>query len=512
MKNILAILCTAFLLASCKKDIVDTVANYTLLNPTRPDANAGTWAPILLTRPDEFACTAPIPTNSPDYVLQINEIKSYQKNITAEQKKIINYWGAGAVLRWNEIMRNLVAKHNIPPYQNEDGSYPIPQAANPLAYPTFPFSNPPYAARAYAYLSTAQYDACVAAYHYKALYNRAAPFIVDASIQTLLPKSPLPSYPSEDATVLGASVAILKLLFPGDQDFINQMADEHKLARMLSGSNTRSDLDAGEALGKMVASKFVARARGDRAGAAVGTPAIWAALEANTAATGQIPWISLETPKRPSMLPLFGKVRTFLFDSLTMVTNIRPVAPPSTSSAQFATELAEVLNFSKNLTRTQLQIAHYWADGINTYTPPGHWNYIASTAFVKQNFSEARWARNMALLNMGLMDAAVACWDAKYTYFNPRPSQVNTGIKTVTGVPNFPAYISGHSSFSGAAASILSYIIPANANTFNAMASEASISRLYAAIHYRSDCEVGLVTGKKVATYAIAKGRADGAE
>jgi hypothetical protein len=506
------IITTITQIISCKKEIVEDNETYQLLNPTRPDANAGTWRPILLTTANEFACATPIATTSPDYVLQLNEIKSFQNDISKEEKRIINYWGAGAVLRWNEIMRELVAKHNVPPYQNPDGTYPIPQATNPLAYPTFPFSNPPYAARAYAYLSAAQYDACIAAYFYKNQYNRTAPFNVDGNIQTLLPKSTLASYPSEDAVIMGVSVELLKLLFPGDQDYINQKAEEHKRARLIAGANVRSDLDAGEALGKLVATKFIARARNDRAGAAVGTPAIWAALETNTAATGQTPWISQENPKRPPMLPLFGKVKTFLFDSLTMVTSIRPSAPPSTSSPQFATELAEILNFSKNISREQMRIAHFWADGVNTFTPPGHWNYIAATDFVQQNFSEARWARNMALLNMSLMDAGVACWDAKYFYFNPRPSQINNDIKTVTGLPNFPAYISGHSTFSATAATVLGYIIPANAASYNAMAKEASESRLYAAIHYRSDCEKGFETGNKVGVYAVTRGHTDGAE
>ena len=497
---------------SCSKAITEENETYELLNPTRPDANAGTWKPVLLTAPNEFACAAPIATTSPDYILQLNEIKSFQNDLTPDKRKLVNYWGSGAVLRWNEIMRELVAKHNIPPYQNADGTYPVPQASNPLAYPTFPFSNPPYAARAYAYLSTAQYDACIAAYHYKSQFNRTAPFNVDASIQTLLPKSTLTSYPSEDGVVMGVSVELLKLLFPGDQAFINQKAEEHKRARLISGANVRSDLDAGEALGKLVAAKFIARARGDRAGAAVGSPIIWAALETNCAATGEIPWISLESPKRPPMLPMFGKVKTFLFDSLTMVTTIRPSAPPSTSSAQFQTELQEVYNYSKNLTREQMRIAHFWADGINTYTPPGHWNYIAASDFVQQHYSEARWARNMALLNMILMDAAVVCWDAKSIYFSPRPTQMNTDIKTVTGIPNFPSYISGHSTFSGAAATILGYIIPANAGKYTAQASEASMSRLYGAIHYRSDCVKGLEAGNKVGSYAVTRGHTDGAE
>jgi membrane-associated phospholipid phosphatase len=301
------------------------------------------------------------------------------------------------------------------------------------------------------------------------------------------------------------------LLFPGDQDFINKKAEEHKRARIISGANVRSDLEAGEALGRAVAQKFVTRARGDRAGAAVGTPAIWAALEQGAINKGEIPWKSLELPVRPPMLPLFGKVKTFLFDSLTAI-SLRPGPPPSTSSDQMKKELEEVYQFSKDPTRDQIQIVHYWADGVSTYTPPGHWNAIAADDFITKNFSEVRWARNLALLNMALMDAAIVCWEAKYYYFNPRPSQLNPQIKTSTGLPNFPSYISGHSTFSGSAATILGHIIPENATKYQDMAREASISRMYGAIHYRSDCEVGLVVGANVGAYAVNRAKADGAE
>lgn len=509
---LLYIIFASVVLGSCSKEQTDTSLEFPTLNPASQDLNAGTWRPILLTGPTEFTVPAPIATTSPDYVAQINEIKTWQAELTAEEKRIVKYWGAGAVLRWNEIMRELVAKHNRPPFQNEDGTYPVPNAANPLAYPTFPFANPPYAARAYAYLSAATYDALVAAWHYKAVYNRPAPYKVDGSLQVLITKSDLPSYPSEDAVVIGVSAEILKLLFPGDQDFIQQKAEEHRRARILSGANVRSDLEAGEALGKSIAGKFVTRARGDRAGAAVANQTIWTQMENDAIARGETPWISQESPIRPGMLPLFGRVRTWLFDSLTMVTTIRAPAPPSTSSPQFKSELEEIYQFSKNPSAEQIRITHFWADGIGTYTPPGHWNAIASEDFVKENYSEVRWARNMGLLNMALMDAAVTCWDSKYFYFNPRPSQMDPRIKSVAGVPNFPSYTSGHSTFSGAAATILSHIIKPKAAVYNAMALEASLSRMYGAIHYRSDCEKGLEAGIKVGDYAILRARTDGAE
>ncbi|MBL7740879.1 MAG: phosphatase PAP2 family protein [Chitinophagaceae bacterium] len=497
------------LITGCSKEVVNRTDDIPALNPANIDINAGTWRPVLLTTPTEFPVAAPIATTVPDYIIQISEIKTWQAELTSEEKRLVKYWSAGAVLRWNEILRELVAKHNLPPYQNPDGTYPVPSANNPLAYPQFPFANPPYAARAYAYISAAQYDALVAAWHYKKLYNRPAPYKVDNTLQVLIPQSDLPSYPSEDAVVAGAAAELMKLLFPGDQDFIQQKVEEHKRARLIAGANVRSDLEAGELLGKQVAQKFVARARGDRAGAAVGNQTLWTQLETDCIARGEIPWISQETPKRPPMLPLFGKVKTFLFDSLTAV-SLRPGPPPSTGSQKMKDETEEIYDFVKNPSRENIRIVHFWADGINTYTPPGHWDAVAAEDFISKNYSEVRWARNMALLNMAMMDAAIVCWDTKNFYFNPRPSQLNPAIKTLTGLPNFPSYISGHSTFSGAAATILGHLIPEKAVAYEAMAKEASLSRMYGGIHYRSDCEVGLTVGENIGNYAVQRATTDG--
>ena len=169
---------------------------------------------MILSVANEFPLAAPSATNVAVYNRELTEIKGYQATFTAEQRASIQYWSAGAVLRWNEILRELVAKRNLPPLANADGSYPIPSAGNPFGYPQFPFSNPPYAARAYAYVSVAQYDALVAAYYYKRLYNRPAPHTIDANIKPLVPATNLPSYPSEDAVVAAVSVEMLKLLFP----------------------------------------------------------------------------------------------------------------------------------------------------------------------------------------------------------------------------------------------------------------------------------------------------------
>jgi membrane-associated phospholipid phosphatase len=113
---------------------------------------------------------------------------------------------------------------------------------------------------------------------------------------------------------------------------------------------------------------------------------------------------------------------------------------------------------------------------------------------------------------MAMHDAAVGCWEAKFFYFNPRPSQLDPGLKTWTGVPNFPAFTSGHSTFSAAAATVLSYVFPARAAEFNAYKDEAAISRLYGGIHYRADVEVGKSHGERIGGYTLRFARADGAQ
>ncbi len=112
----------------------------------------------------------------------------------------------------------------------------------------------------------------------------------------------------------------------------------------MSGAATRADVTAGEALGRQVAELFIARARGDNAGKAVGTPADWANFVTVANSQGLTPWYSLEIPKRPPMLPLFYKVKPFLFDSATVV-SLRPEPPPAVGSDKMNQDVAEVKNY-----------------------------------------------------------------------------------------------------------------------------------------------------------------------
>jgi membrane-associated phospholipid phosphatase len=207
------------------------------------------------------------------------------------------------------------------------------------------------------------------------------------------------------------------------------------------------------------------------------------------------------------MLPNYGVVSTWNFDRATLV-KLRPGPAPLPGSDQFNKELAELQALNKNQTREQARIANYWADGAGTYTPPGHWSRVAANAAHDARYSEVRMARTLALVNTTLQDAGVCCWETKFYYYTPRPQQF--GVKTSVGLPNFPSYTSGHSTFSGAAAVVLGSIFSDRADEFMAKAKEASDSRVYGMIHFRSDCEAGLVCGKNIGAYAIARGKADG--
>jgi PAP2 superfamily len=501
--------------AACKKEEVSKYADLNALVPTKVDNEAASWKAIVLTSPTEITLDAPQPTTSAAYIAELADVKQKMASLTDAERDAITYWSAGSVLRWNQIMRNLVTKYNLPPAPSADGTYPAPNAdsttANPFYYPYFPFANPPYAARAYAYVSVAQFDALLASWHYRNTYNRLAPYKTDSSITPLVATNDLPTYPCEEAVIAAAAQEMLNLLFPGDKAYIAEQANAAANYRYWAGAAVKSDIDAGIALGKGVAAKVVLRAKTDNMKTAGGNKAIWDSLELRIVTLGFTPWKSLDTPVRAPMLMSFGKVKPWLFAS-SDIANIRPAAPFATGTSEFAAQLAEVKREADASDREKMRIVHFWADGAGTATPPGHWNAVTFEQVYQAQMSEVRSARTFALLNMAQMDAAITCWEAKYHYFLPRPSQMDPSIKTLTGIPNFPAYVSGHSTFSAASATVLGHIFPAQASNYETMAEEASLSRLYGGIHYRMDCTNGITLGKKVGDFAVARGVEIGGE
>ena len=496
------------ILTACSKDLDIAVDQpYT---PASLDLGAGSWKTFILASADEIPLVVPRLITDASY---LNEIDSLKKNVipkvTNIQKEAIQYWGAGAVLRWNEIGRELAARYNQAPAANAAGIYPVPNAADPLADPRYPFANPPYTARALAYLSIAQYDALVSAWKYKLQYKRKAPYVVDATIKPLLPVSDLPAYPSEDAVVAQASFTILLAMFPGEGPFLTQKLNEAKNIRLWAGMNVGSDIRAGADLGGAVAAKVMVRAKSDGMSAS-NNQAIVPDLIAHAKSLGFItPWVSQEIPMRPPMLPNYGQVKPINMDRAALI-SIRPGIPYLEGSVEFKKDLAELEAINKNQTRAQAATANYWADGPGSYTPPGHWHRYACKSGLEAKYSEVRMARMLAYVGSALMDAGIACWETKYFYFSPRPQQFN--LKTSVGLPNFPSYTSGHSTFSFAAATVLGSFFPEKLSLFNSYAQEASDSRVFGMIHFRVDCTMGAKHGKEIGTFAVKRSQVDGAQ
>jgi hypothetical protein len=475
------------------------------------DERGGSWKTYILANGNELSATAPEDASTAAYKQEIADLKSKMAAATDTQKELARLWGGNATARWHAIARDLAAQYNSAPKARPDGTYPVPDANNPTAEPRFPFANPPYTSRALALLSVAQYDGLVSAWAQKFKFNRKAPYKNDTSIDPLIPENDLPSYPSEDAVIAAASYEVLAFLFPGEKAYLRAQADEHLQSRLWAGANVQSDLTAGEALGKAVAAKIIAYAKTDNMGKANAQVDFPKMREDATLRGITAQWHSLEKPARPPLLPFFGNVKPWNFDETTKKA-IRPAAPPAIGSPEFEANMAELRKYSKNPTREQQRITTFWADGTGSYTPPGHWNRLACEIILEKQLNEIRTARALALVSTAVQDAGISCWDIKYYYLYPRPTEVDPNITTGAGIPNFPAYTSGHSTFSSAGAEVLAYLFPDKAAEMRALAKEASESRIYGCIHYRFDCETGLVAGKKVAEYAIQRGKNDGAQ
>ena len=246
-------------------------------------------------------------------------------------------------------------------------------------------------------------------------------------------------------------------------------------------------------------------------------------------------WVPTPPAYAKALDPQWGQVTPFAINSATA---FLPAAPPSVTSAEFTAAYNQVMSLgaANSTTRTadQTQIALFWNDPGGTSTPPGHWNEIAASFSIKQHDSLARSARTFALLDIAEADAAIACWNAKFTYNFWRPvtaiqNVAATGnpnltpdpsFKSLITTPPFPSYMSGHSTFSAAAATVLSSLYGAHRSftvtsdglpgvtrsytSFVQAAQEAGMSRIYGGIHYMFDNTEGLACGQKVGSYVLA--------
>jgi len=359
-------------------------------------------------------------------------------------------------VRWNEIARTLVASHN---------------------------TNGPMAARVYGLVSVAQFAAVGAVDDADRAHGRSGPGGVE--------------HPSLRAAIARASSNVLSNLYTDAATatlLATRLAEDETA---ISGPSSKHiDVESGDAIGASVAARVNAHADAD------------GASMANCPATPPLPasqfWHDDANPPNPqAQLPCFGKVRPWLDIDITQ---FRAGPPPAFGSAEFLTGLNEVRQISDTRTPEQLATIDKWLDGNNTFTPPGHWNVIASDLIARHNLSELDAARTLALLGVAMMDTHIACWDRKYTFWESRPWMVDPLITTPRGQPHHPANPSGHACAGGAGSGVVAALFPAERDSLLAMGDEEGFTTTLAGVHYRFDVDDGLRIGRAIAAKAVALG------
>ena len=364
-----------------------------------------------------------------------------------EKGEKAKFWDALATTRWNLRATDLLQQR-------------LPAPPNAQAY----------ASRMLTYLSLAQYRAALAA---SAPSNRR-------------------THPSVSAAVARASVAVLSDFYataPGVAAALEQQLVADRSAPGWPGEKNK-DVAAGEALGLAAAEAVLAQSRGDG----------YRSLPAPTPPLGAGYW----TPSGAAIVSLWG-ARPFFLESQDLL--LAP-APPAAGSPEFQAAVDEVYAVVSSRTPEQLAIANAW----NKVAPngpftAGEWNRIADELIRSHRRKEGEAARILAYANAAAFDAQIDCFATKFTYWVPRPAQVDGRITPALlafPAPNHPSYPSGHSCISSALAAVLAGAFPSERGALDAMVEEAGMSRIYAGIHYRFDVEAGQAIGQRAAAKALA--------
>src|SRR5438132_789441 len=240
------------------------------------------------------------------------------------------------------------------------------------------------------------------------------------------------------------------------------------------------------------------------------------------------------TPPNFSNQPQFthwSRVNPFALESANQ---FRPGGPPKLTSDRYADAFDQVKSLgiagSTTATADQALTGRFWNGAIQNY-----WNEIAQTASLTHNLTTAQNARLFALLNLSFADAVIAFYDAKYTYNFWRPvtairAPATDGNPETAADPNWlpevgnttpdPSYPGAHAVISAAAAEVLTSFfhtdhfefsvtsevlagVDRSFTSFSAAAEEATLSRIFAGVHFLSDLTSGQRLGSDVADFVV---------
>ena len=434
------------------------------------EPGAGTWKLWVLPSPSAMLVAPPPAPSSPQAHQEAVELTTLAQHRTAADRAAVHRFADYPPTRpWTQLNEELVSQQ---------------------------VKDPPLASRGYALVAVAMNDATVSAWYWKYQYRRPAP-----RGTAMLPIRPDPSYPSDDAAIAGAASRVLAYLFPQRSPASwDQIADDAAQSLVAGGLNYRSDVVAGLTLGRAVAAAVIARARTD------GSNRVWDGSRPTGAAYWQPP-PGVPAEAAPPVEPLAGTWRTWVIDGPNAVPP--PPPPPAYGSAAYLADVYTVVDTARHLTAEQRAIAKKWAAGGGTSLPPGVWNDIALAELVQHPIPVPRAVQLVALLNVAEADAGVAAWRTKYKYWTARPVNViralglDPSFAPVLSTPLFPSYLSGHSTYSAAAAQVLGAVFPSDAARLQAMAEEAGISRIYAGIHFPADNRAGLALGAAIGRLVV---------
>jgi hypothetical protein len=214
-------------------------------------------------------------------------------------------------------------------------------------------------------------------------------------------------------------------------------------------------------------------------------------------------------------------------------------APPALDSLDYAAAFAEVnlLGSAAIPAPDKLATFQYWSLPAGSVQPPGEWLAIALEVADARGLGLADQARLAALLTMAAADTAVATVTTKFNHRHWRPTTAIREADT-DGNPHTvpdptwsaragsaggtPEWVSGHSSFSAAAAAVLAGFFCTDAIAFthvtdssgglartypgfSAAAAEAGRSRVFGGQHFEYSNQAGLAAGRGVAGEVLAE-------
>jgi membrane-associated phospholipid phosphatase len=251
-------------------------------------------------------------------------------------------------------------------------------------------------------------------------------------------------------------------------------------------------------------------------------------------------------PTPPGLLPGAGPQFAYMTPwSIAAPSQFRPGGPPALTSARYAADFNETKTMgsiaSSTRTADQTIYAWFWAASTATYL----WNNVADSLIERgdEDDDSGRWgegrnsllenARVLALLDLAMADAGIACWEAKYHYVFWRPvtaipladtdgnpaTSADPSWAPLFATPAHPEYPSGHSTVSGAAAVVLASFfgekkhftmdndlligVTRSFQSFTQALDEVKNARIFAGIHFRSACDDGQATGIQVANWVL---------